>query len=64
MNRIEKDKKIGREQCKKGWKHMAKNYRTKEEKEIAILQSSNKFEVLKSRVMEIREGSRKVEKDR
>jgi len=47
-----------------GWKYIAKNYRAKEEKEIAILQSSNKFEVLKSRVMEIGEGSRKVEKDR
>ena len=35
---------------------MAKNCRVKE---VAILQSSNKFEVLRSRVMQIREERRK-----
>ena len=42
-----------------------KNCRIKEAKEVVILQSSNKFKVLASRVMNIGERSRReVKKDR
>ena len=42
-----------------------KDYRVKEAKEVVILQSSNKFKVLASRVMNIGERSgREVKKDR
>ena len=35
-----------------------RNCRVKEQKEVATLQFSNKFEVLRSRVMNVGEGSR------
>jgi len=36
------------------WGHIAKNCRVKKQKAVAILQSSKKFEVLKSKVMNVR----------
>jgi len=38
------------------------NYRIREQKKVAALQFPNKFEVLKSRVMNIGEGNREEEK--
>ena len=35
------------------WGHIAKNCRVKKQKEIAILQSSKNFEVLRSKVMNV-----------
>ena len=47
------------------WGHIIMNCRTKERKKVAMQQSSNIFEVLKSRVMNIEEGSgREIRKDR
>jgi len=43
--------------------HIVRNCRV--QREIAILQSSNRFEVLKSRVMNMEEGSgEKIKKDK
>jgi len=42
-----------------GWRHIVRNCRMKEQKEVAILQSSNRFEVLKSRVINVGVSSRK-----
>jgi len=45
--------------------YIVKNCRVKKAKEVVTLQSSNKFKVLASRVMNIEKGSRrKVKKDR
>jgi len=47
-----------------GFGHIARNCRIREEKEAITLQSSNKFEVLSSRVMNIGdESGREVKKD-
>lgn len=45
-----------------GQRHITRNYRIKKQKDIATLQSSNKFEVLRSRVMNKREKSERVER--
>jgi len=44
------------------WKHIVKNCRMKEQKEVVTLQSPNRFEVLRSRVINIGVSSRKKEK--
>jgi len=47
-----------------GFGHIARNCRIREEKKVITLQSSNKFEVLASRVTNIgNESGRKVKKD-
>ena len=48
-----------------GWGHIVRSCRIKEQREVATLQSSNKFEVLRSRVMDVGVLSRReVKKDR
>jgi len=47
------------------WEHISRNCRVKEQKEVATLQSPNKFKVLTSRIMNVGEESRgEVKKDK
>ena len=64
MNR---ERAVQKRKCFKcgGFRYIVKNYRIKKVKKVVILESSDKFQVLASRVMNIEEESEiKVKKDR